>query len=251
MRILIAICLATFAALTCGCATNPVTGEAELRLISTAQEVEMGGRIDAQVRQQYRVESETAAAERVGRLGQRVAAVSDRQDIQYHFALIDSPELNAFAAPGGYVYVTKELVNAAGDDAELAAVIAHEVGHVAAFHSVNEMQRRLGYDIFRSLMFGDADSPQAVQAADAAFNGVVMTGFSREDEYEADRLGVKYAAKAGYDPYGLANFFVKLEERQRQGIVDRAFEFLMSHPNTEDRRRKAEKEAARYAGRAG
>ena len=231
----------------CGCATNPVTGEEELRIISTQQEVEMGGRIDVQVRSQYRAVTGTPEAVRVETIGAKMAAVCDRRDIQYHFALLDSAELNAFAAPGGYIYVTTTLLRAVGDDSELAAVIGHEVGHVAAFHSVHQMQRALGWDIMKALILEDRASQRATNAADIAFNKVVMTGFSRKDEDQADDLGVKYSAKGGYDPYGMGRFFVKLGQLQRENRANKAFEFLMSHPNTESRRQRAEAEAAKYA----
>jgi predicted Zn-dependent protease len=112
------------------------------------------------------------------------------------------------------------------------------------------VQRALGYELLKALVFGDSKSAEAATAADIAFNNILMTGFSREDEYQADTLGVKYSSKAGYDPYGLANFFVKLQEREGAGANDRTFEFLMSHPNTADRKQRAEAEAAKYVGGA-
>jgi len=235
-----------FAVLAAGCVTNPVSGEAELRVISTAEEVAIGRNVDAEIRREYNVVTGTTAAARVQRIGERIAAVSDRRDLEYHFALLESGELNAFAAPGGFIYVTTETDRAAATDAELAAVIAHEVGHVAALHSVNRMQRALAKDIFLALILGE-DQRRVAEAADIAFNAVIMTGFSRQDELQADELGVKYSWKAGYDPYGLANFFVKLQERNRETVVDKAFEFLRSHPVISERRRRAEMLAARYA----
>lgn len=245
---LLFIC-ALFTAAFSGCATNPVTGETEIRLISTAEEVEMGGRIDAQVREQHKVATGSEQARRIERIGRTVAAVSDRDEFPYYFALLDTQELNAFAAPGGYIYVTTELAGMADDD-ELAAVMAHEVGHVAAHHSVNQLQRALGYSILRDLIFGDKTSEAAVAAADIAFNNVIMTGFSREAEYEADELGVKYAARARFDPYGLARFFEKLRQREQRGVFDRNFEFMRSHPDTDKRLARAQQLAGRYGGSA-
>lgn len=235
------------ALMAAGCVTNPVSGEAQLRIISTPQEITMGANIDTQVRSEYEVVTGTRAAERVERIGARIAAVSDRRDVQYHFALIKSSELNAFAAPGGFIYITTETEKVADTDAELAAVVAHEVGHVAALHSVNQMQRALAYHYLSALVFGE-DQQKVREAADIAFSSVVMTGFSRQDELQADELGVRYSWKAGYDPYGLGNFFVKLQSRNQETVVDRAFEFLMSHPNISERRQRAEHLAAQYAG---
>ncbi len=235
--------LTVFAA---GCVTNPATGQAQLNIITTPQEITIGENIDAQVRRQYTVITGTPQADRVKRIGARIAQASDRPGIQYHFTLLESDDVNAFAAPGGFIYVTTGLLAMVENDAELAGVIAHEVGHVAAFHSIRQMQQHLGYSILRNLVF-DEDDAKAAGAADIAFNTIIMTGFSRRDEYQADKLGIKYAAAAGYDPYGLANFFVKLQQREREGILDKAFEIVMSHPITSQRRRRAEAYAAEYA----
>jgi len=249
MRIVMAACLAVFLASACGCVSNPATGANELRLISTLEELEMGKRLDAQVRSQYKAVTGTPQAERAARIGTKLAAVSDRKDVSYQFALIESADLNAFAAPGGFIYVTTALEKLAEDDAELGAVIGHEIAHVAARHSVNQVQRALGYEIVSSLILGDAKSADARQAADIAFDTVVMTGYSRKDESQADELGIKYAARAGFDPYGMARFFARLEERQQQGVMDPMFEFMMSHPNIAERRQKAQALAARYTAR--
>jgi predicted Zn-dependent protease len=243
------VALAVLALSLTGCVTNPATGKTELRLISSDEEVQMGRSIDSEVRKQYQVVAGGAAADRVQRIGARIAAVSDRRDFPYHFALLQSDEVNAFAAPGGYVYVTGGLESMAESDAELAAVMAHEVGHVAAGHSVQQLQTALGFQIFSDLLLGDKGGAAARAAADIAFSNVIMTGFSRSDEFEADEIGVKYAASAGYDPYGMASFFEKLEQRERAGNINRNFEFLMSHPNTPERRRRAEALAGRYARR--
>lgn len=242
MAVILAVALVAAA----GCATNAVTGEREIRFISTADEVEMGKRIDAQLRTEYTVVTDTAQARRVAAIGEKVGRVSDRRDVEYHFALIDSGELNAFAAPGGFIYVTTELA-ALADDSELAAVMGHEVGHVAAGHSVQQLQRAVGYTVLRDLLLGSEGSEAASTAADIAFGSIIQTKFSRDDEYQSDDLGVKYSAKAGYDPYGMSRFFVKLKERQEAGVVDDALEILRSHPNTDKRRERAEIEAGRYA----
>lgn len=244
----ILVLTALLAAFAAGCVTNPVSGQTQLRVISTEEEVALGGNLDDRIRREYNVVTGTPAAERVARIGEKIAAVADRRDVDYHFALLESDELNAFAAPGGFIYVTTETERVAETDAELAAVIAHEVGHVAALHSVNQMQRALAYDILAALVLGE-DRQRLADAADIAFNAVIMTGFSRQDELQADELGVKYAWKAGYDPYGLADFFVELQERNQETMIDAAFEFLRSHPGISERRRRAELLAARYAAR--
>lgn len=236
-------------ALASGCAVNPVSGQSELRLVGVQEEINIGRNVDAEIGKQYKVQTGTAAAERVQRIGEKIAAVSDRRNIDYHFTLLESDQLNAFAAPGGFIYVTTETEKVTATDSELAAVIGHEVGHVAALHSVNQLQKSLGYDIFSSLAFG-RDQVAARKAADIAFNNVIMTGFSRQDELQADELGIKYSWRAGYDPYGLASFFTKLQERNRETAVDRTFEFLRSHPLDSTRLGRAESLASYYAKRA-
>ena len=181
--------------LTTGCAINPVSGENQLRIITAEQEISIGTNIDTEVRGQYPPVTGTPAAERVQRIGEKIAAVSDRRDVPYRFTLIESNQLNAFAAPGGFIYVTTETERVAATDAELAAVIAHEVGHVAALHSVNQMQRAHGYHYLSALVFGE-NQEEVKEAADIAFNSVIMTGFSRQDELQADDLGVKYSSIA-------------------------------------------------------
>lgn len=243
VRVLIA--LAFLAVFVVGCATNPVTGKEQLSLISTSDEVSMGQKIDQQVRSQYPVVTGTPAAERVQRVGARIAAASDRKDLTYHYALIQSKDVNAFATPGGYIYVTTAAEQLAQPDDELAAVLGHETGHVAARHSVQQLQDQMGYTLLKDLILGTKGGPAAQAAADVAFNSIIMTGFSRKDEYQADQLGVKYAAKAGYDPYGEANFFAKLAKVT--GPTNKNFEFLMDHPDTEARRQKALALAAQYS----
>ncbi len=241
------VLFALVCALATGCVTNPATGQSQLRLVSSADEINMGQQIDGTVRAEYPVVTGTPAAQRVERIGAKIAAVSPEKTFPYHFALIQTDDVNAFAAPGGYIYVTTALEKLADSDAELAAVMAHEVGHVAAHHSVSQLQKAMGYQLFQALILGDKGSPLAKTAADVAFNSVIMTGFSRQDEYQADELGVKYASEAGYDPYGMADFFAKLAKVE--GDSTKNFEFLLSHPNTEERRRRAEGMAAQYARR--
>jgi len=230
-----------------GCATNPVTGQTELRLVGREQEISIGRNVDAEIRREYKVVTGTVAANRVERIGRKIASVCERSDVEYHFALLESDELNAFAAPGGFIYVTTTTEKVADSDAELAAVIGHEVGHVAMYHSVKQIQSALAFDILNSLILGDKE--QSAEAAAIAFNVVIMSGFSREHERESDRLGVIYPWKAGYDPYGMAGFLAKLEERNAETVVDKTFEFMRSHPLISQRRQAAEELAREMAAR--
>ena len=131
-----------------GCATiyNPATQRKEFYLINTGQEVGMGQEMDAELHKKLKVLNNPLMQMRLDRIGNRIAAVSDRQDLTYTFRVVEDKELNAFAIPGGFVYVNSALMNLATDD-ELAGVVAHEIGHVAARHSVKRLQTALGYQI--------------------------------------------------------------------------------------------------------
>jgi predicted Zn-dependent protease len=236
-----------FAALTlplflAGCATvyNPATGAKEYIMISTAQEVSIGNQVAAEVETKYRLSQNTAQIERVNAIGSRIAAVSDRQDLKYYFKVLDNKDVNALSTPGGYVYVNSGLIEKANDD-ELAAVIGHEVGHIAARHSVQAMQANMGTSLVASLVFSRVETTEQVRQAAAIGLNLIMLGYSREDEFEADKLGVRYTYYAGFDPNGAVTFMEKLL-REEKG--DNSFVYLRSHPLYSDRIAKAAAYAA-------
>ena len=140
-----------------GCATlgeyNPATGRSELIFIPTDTEVDMGKSIHQQVVSQYGISNDVAQTERVRRIGKSLAKVSDRQDYEYHFYLLNSKEINAFTVPGGNVYFFKGLLDKLDSDDEVAAVLAHEIGHCAARHTIKKYQAALGYNLIGSLIF--------------------------------------------------------------------------------------------------
>jgi len=225
-----------------GCTTiyNSATGRNESLLINTQSEVSLGKDMDRQVKSEMKLFKDPQMQARLDNIGNRVAAVSDRQDLEYHFSIVDDQEFNAFAIPGGNVYVNSGLIQAANDD-ELAAVVGHEIGHVAARHSVKRLQAVLGYQLIAGIALGVSGQQQISQAVDVAFNVVVM-GYSRKDEYLADKLGVKYSKAAGFNPQGMVTFFQKLQKEAQR--VKFNLVFLSSHPPIEDRIKQAEKEIA-------
>lgn len=225
-----------------GCTTiyNPATGQKEILLIDTQAEISLGKDIEKQISSEMKLFNDPGMQERLEKIAKRISAVSDRQDLEYHFYIVDEKEFNAFAIPGGSVYLNSGLIKEANDD-ELAAVIAHEVGHVAARHSVKRLQTVLGYQIITAIAIGASGQGQVLQATDVVFN-VVILGYSRKDEYLADKLAIKYSKSAGFNPYGMITFFQKLKQEAK----DTAFQlvFLSSHPPIDERIKQAEKEIA-------
>lgn len=248
-RIAAYIACSAFIIAGAGCETiyNPATEKNEVIFIDTAQEVSLGRSMASQVGTQYKISHDQARIARAQRLGAIVAAVSDRKDLAYHFGVIEDKEINAFAVPGGYIYVYTGLMDKASDD-ELAGVLAHEVGHIAARHSVKQMQVQMGYDILMSLIFRDASAADFQRAISVAFN-IVSLGYSREDELLADRLAVKYMVRASRNPYAMVTFLQKLKAEENKSLTLN-FEILRSHPDIDRRIRNTEEAIAQYTGRS-
>jgi predicted Zn-dependent protease len=231
-----------------GCATtyNPATEQREFILISTGQEVDMGEQIHQQIGQQYPLVSKGRHWERLQRIGSKLAPVSDRQDYQYHFYLIDKDELNAFTTPGGNIYFYTGLLDKLTTDAQVASVLAHEIGHCAARHTVKKFQAALGYNIIGSIVLSQIGGA-AQQLASLSSNAVmqiVFSSYGRKDEYEADRLGVKYMHLAGYDLDGMIKTLEVLEAESHGSDVPL---FLRSHPYLDDRITAVKEEIKKYS----
>ncbi|MGI6092439.1 MAG: M48 family metalloprotease [Veillonellaceae bacterium] len=181
--------------------------KAEAGIISQKQEISIGRDVAKQLEKKYGLVEDPALQERVDRIGQSLVAVSDRKDIQYSFKVLNSKEINALAAPGGYIYVFKGLIDLMPSDDELAGVIGHEVGHVVEKHTVKQIEKSMGMGILFGVLFGD----KGVALQNLAFNAI-MAGYSRDDEREADKLGFVYAYNAGYNPYSMMMGLKKLSE---------------------------------------
>jgi len=222
-----------------GCATiyNPATEKKEVVFITTPMEVALGKNAAMQVTQQYAFVKDPQQVNKVTEIGEKLAKVSDRTDLKYHFAVVEDKEINAFTMPGGYIYINSGLLTITNDD-ELACVIGHEIGHVAARHIAKKLQTQLGYDILMNIALQNTSVRQMQRAIDVTFN-LVELGYSREDELLADRLGAKYAYKAGYDPNAMITFLKKLKEKDKS---DMGPVFLRSHPYTSQRIQMMEKE---------
>ncbi|MDD5585075.1 MAG: M48 family metallopeptidase [Candidatus Omnitrophica bacterium] len=213
------------------------TGEEDIVLMSTDGEVNMGDSLSKSVEKQYQVVKDEALQKRVNDIGQKIASVCDRKDLIYHFKAIDvkdrdknldEPVINAFALPGGYVYVFKDLCDKVKNDDELAGVIAHEVSHIVARHSAKRMQSAIGANILMILATQTQTDNQSLGRAYTAMNSL-MQAYSREDETFADKLAVKYTRKAGYNPTGVVTFLQQLWEIQKKEPL-RPYISERSHP---------------------
>jgi predicted Zn-dependent protease len=229
-----------------GCVRNPVTGRRQVVLVSETQEIAMGRESDPQVRQEYGIADGVALQNYVETVGRKLVKVSHRPNLEWHFAVVDSPVVNAFAIPGGYVYVTRGLLAYLTNEAELAGVMGHEVGHVTARHSVRQITREQLAQI--GLGVGGALSPVLGQFGNVAQSGLglVFLRFSRDDEREADLLGIEYAARAAYDPRQVGNFFDVLGHLSAAGDRQTIPGWLSTHPDPPERVQATRKEAEQW-----
>jgi predicted Zn-dependent protease len=217
------------------CAKNPVTGNRQLVLMSEAQEIEMGRSADPQIIQQFGLYPDKALQDFITEKGKQMAAISHRPNLEYSFRVVDSDILNAFAVPGGYVYFTRGIMAHFNNEAEFAGVLGHEIGHIAARHSVaqqrNQMLGQLG------VIAGVIIAPELGQFAESAMQGVglLLLKFGRDAERESDRLGVEYSTKIGYDAQEMANFFQTLQRKSEASGSQELPGFLSTHPNPGDR----------------
>jgi len=227
-------CLVAAISLIHSCARNPVTGKSQLVLMSEAQEIQMGKEADPQIIAQYGLYEDAALQSFITEKGRQMAAISHRPGLEYHFRIVDSDVLNAFAVPGGYVYFTRGIMAHFNNEAEFAGVLGHEIGHIAARHSVEQQRNQLLGQV--GLIAGMILSPQIAQFGQAASQGLglLLLKFGRDAERESDRLGVEYSTKIGYDAQQMANFFTTLE-RKSAGANAELPDFLSTHPNPGDR----------------
>jgi predicted Zn-dependent protease len=225
-----------------GCSTiyNPATERNEFIVIPTSSEVVMGQDIHQQILSKYKLSKDPALGQKVQRIGQRVAMMSDRKDYSYHFFVIEKDELNAFTVPGGKIYIFTGLMDQLTDP-QVAAVLAHEIGHCAARHTIKKFQAALGYNIIGGIVLsqlGEKAQSIAALGADTVMN-LVFSSYGRQDEYQADQLGVKYLYLSGYDPNAMLE---TLEVLRKGSKGPNPPEILASHPYLENRIERARQE---------
>ncbi len=197
--------------------------------ISTEKEIQIGRGIAATIAGRYPVSTDETLTRYVNLVGLAVASQDPRPDITYRFAVLETPAVNAFSAPGGYVFVTRGALGLMRSEAELAGVLGHEVGHVNARHVIDQIRKS---DTMRGIrdiagIQGTTLDRVVGTGADALFMGL-----SREDELQADSLGLEYASAAGYDPGGLAAFVGRLNAHAGEGTLA---EFFATHPKPDER----------------
>lgn len=241
--------LTCLAAVSIGaCSTNPATGEQSFTaFMSPEDEKRIGAEQHPQILEEFGgAYEDPQLTAYVNSIGARMAAVSDRPDLNYTFTILDSPIVNAFALPGGYVYVSRGLMALADNEAELAGVIGHEIGHVTARHSAERYSRSVAVSLGAGLL-GAVTGQRALSDLANMGGALYLKSYSRENEFEADSLGLRYMASAGYEPSAVATFLAslgaqtELEARLRGSQNDpNAFNLLATHPRTVDRVREAQ-----------
>lgn len=233
------------AALACGCATNPATGRRQLMLMSDDEEIQIGRKSDIEVRQQMGLYDDPDLQAYVREVGAKLAAASHRPNLPWSFAVVDQPAVNAFALPGGFIYLTRGILPYLRNEAELAAVLGHEVGHVDARHSAEAYSRQLGAGLGLAIAGVLAPSTQPFQGLAGSGLGVLFLKYGRDAELESDRLGVGYAASQGWDPRavpGLLSTLARLDaaDGERRGIPN----WALTHPPAADRVERVQAEVA-------
>jgi predicted Zn-dependent protease len=223
------------------CARNPVTGKNELALVSEGQEIQMGQQAAQEVAQTIGFVDDPGLQSYVAGIGKRMAAKSERPDLPWEFHVVNDAAVNAFALPGGFIYVTRGLLASMNSEAELATVLGHEIGHVTARHSVQQISKAQLATL--GLGIGSIVSPEVAQFAGLASQGmqVLFLKYGRDAENQADELGFRYALGQNYDVREMANVFETLNRAsQMGGDGGRLPEWLSTHPNPENRVKRTE-----------
>lgn len=220
-----------------GCGTtsyNVATQRQETLLISPDRETSLGEAVAKRVEKEFTLVRDPELLSRLDRVGERLAAASDRKDVLYRFSIVEEKEPNAFALPGGFIYTTTGLMTLIHSDDELAAVLGHEMGHVNARHTVKRIQGALGLQLLQIIALGThAADAQTQQGIDLAFASL-MTSYSQEDELQADRLSVKYLKRTGYRPAAAIDFLTRLRDYTQKQPLNQ-FSYFRSHPYFADR----------------
>jgi len=226
------------------CATTGPGGKKSLILISTDQEVSIGQEFSAQIDTTNPVSQDTVLQNYINDVGQRIGRISDRADLDYHFSVIDTPIVNAFACPGGFIYIYTGLLEIMDNEAQLAGVLAHEISHVVGRHGVKRLQKALGLQVLLSIALGE--SSEITRNALTLGAVVLLQAYSRENEFEADEFGTFYMTNAGYNPEGMVQLQQKLLELS-EGHHPGFFEKIMAtHPPSAERVKRIENQIAGY-----
>lgn len=214
-----------FALLVSACAAV-----SQLNIVSEEQELEMGAQFAAQLDQELKYIEDPAIVSYVDGLGQSLARASQRNNIPYRFKVVNTDEVNAFAVPGGYLFVNRGLIETADTECELAGVLGHEIGHVVGRHSARQITQQYGLSAIAGLLLGQNPSMLGQITAQIVATGAILS-YSRDMESEADQYGVQELYDAGIDPSGLATFFDKLVELRGGSGGGKLEQFFSTHPD--------------------
>ncbi|HEV8397171.1 MAG TPA: M48 family metalloprotease [Vicinamibacterales bacterium] len=229
---LLRLCAAALAAATLtACATNPATGRREITLMSEGQEIALGKESDTQVRQEMGLYDDPELQRYVSGIGLRLAKLSERPNLPWQFAVVDQAAVNAFALPGGFIYVTRGILPYLDSEAELAGVLGHEIGHVTARHAAQQYTRQIGGTVGLIALGVFVPAAQPFSQASQQAMGLLFLKYGRDDELQADSLGVRYASLGKWDPEGVPSMLTtlgRLDEAagDRKGVPN----FLSTHP---------------------
>lgn len=231
-------------ALLSGCAVNPVTGKREFMLMSEAQEIEMGNEAHGQIVAEYGSYVDSSMQDWFNEKGQEMAAITHRKHLTHHFTVLDSPVINAFAVPGGFVYVTRGILGYFNDEAQFAGVLAHELGHVNARHTAARYSKAKLANF--GLAVGSIFSEEFAKYSQFVSLGTTLLflKFSRNDERQADKLGVEYSSAVSYDAVHMSDFFKTLERLRPEGGSLPSWQ--STHPDPGDRINATRKMALAY-----
>jgi len=218
----------------CGIVRTSPFGEESLILIPTSEEVALGRAAARQVESHSKLCKDPVINSYVSWVGQKIAAVSGRYDITYHYKVIESPELNAFSLPGGWVYVYTGLLKHLKNEADLAFVLGHETGHIVGRHAIRRLQLIYGINFLLSLTLGGKELSQAELQVIKVLYQIVLAGYSRHEEMEADEMGAYFTGKAGWNPVAsieTLEILDKLMKFKPSGVT----ELFMDHPTNKKR----------------
>ena len=245
------------AGLLVGCAANPVTGEQDLTLMSEEREIALGKKNHPEIIKQYGAYDDPELQAYVNRIGQELVKHSHRTNLTYTFTVLDSPEVNAFALPGGYVYITRGILAYINSEAELAAVLGHEIGHVTARHGVQQYSKAMATSVGMTLatIFVPELRTDVSQQLMNILGNAMLSGYGREDELEADRLGAEYLARTSYDPNAMIDVIGILKNQEefekeraaKEGREPRVYHGVFaSHPSADTRLQQVVAAANKY-----
>ncbi len=247
--------------LLASCAKNPATGDQDFVMMSEEEELKIGQQYFAEIKKNLPLLPEDdPLAQYVDRIGQKVTATADRKDLFFRFYVVDDDTINAFAIPGGYIFIHRGLINHMNNEAELAAVLGHEAGHVTARHSVKQISKARAYQTAAMITSVFVPVPQAVGMLSDVMASAILRGYGRDAELQSDELSIRYLTQAGYDPHatiGILKTLKRLDDIDTKEKIDAGEKVekyhgaFSSHPETSKRIKEAIAQASPLQGRPG